>query len=91
VRCTGSRCHRRHFGQNNAVVQPDAHRSGAKMTDEPLNPYSERIPPDFLDGSMTRSELVAVLEGIRFPRHGTKSIELDAAVHDYLLGLLRRA
>jgi hypothetical protein len=39
------------------------------MTDEPPKPYAaQRIPPDFLDGSMIRSELVAVLEGIRFPR-----------------------
>ena len=61
------------------------------MTDEPPKPYDIRTPPDFLDGSMTRSELVAVLEGIRFPRYGTRKIELDAAVRDYLLSPLRRA
>jgi hypothetical protein len=38
---------------------------------------------------MTRSELVTALEEIRFPRHGTKSVELDADVRDYFLGLLR--
>ena len=41
------------------------------MTDEPSKPYhTKESPPDFLDGSMIRSELVAVLEGIRFPRCG---------------------
>jgi hypothetical protein len=61
------------------------------MTDESPKPYDiTRISPDFLDGSMTRTDLIAVLEGIRFPRYGTKSIELDAAVRDYLLDLLRR-
>jgi hypothetical protein len=60
------------------------------MTDEPPPYADQRIPPDFLDGSMTRTDLIAVLEGIRFPRYGTKSIELDAAVRDYLLDLLRR-
>jgi hypothetical protein len=34
------------------------------MTDETSKPYTiDRAPPDFLDGSMTRSELVAALEG----------------------------
>jgi hypothetical protein len=48
------------------------------MTDEPPRPYAERIPPDYLDGTMTRSELVAVLEGMRFPpRGGSKPVELD--------------
>jgi len=60
------------------------------MTDEPPPYAAHRIPPDFLDGSMTRTDLIAVLEGIRFPRYGTKSIELDAHVRDYLLDLLRR-
>ncbi len=62
------------------------------MTDEPPKPYTiHRTPPDFLDGSMTRSELVAALEDIRFPRHGgTRPVELDADVRDYLLTLLRR-
>jgi hypothetical protein len=60
------------------------------MTDEPSKPYTtQKAPPDFLEGSMTRSELVAALEEIHFPRRGgTKSVELD--VRDYLLGLLRR-
>jgi hypothetical protein len=62
------------------------------MTDESPKPYDiHRCLPDALDGSMTRSELVAVLEDIRFPRRGgTRPVELDADVRDYLLGLLRR-
>ena len=61
------------------------------MTDEPSKPYhTKESPPDFLDGSMTRTDLITALEGIRFPRYGTKSIELDAHVRDYLLDLLRR-
>jgi hypothetical protein len=62
------------------------------MTDEPRKPYViQRTPPDFLDGSMTRSELAAALEEIRFPpRGGTRPVELDADVRDYLLDLLRR-
>jgi hypothetical protein len=61
------------------------------MTDELPKPYTARIPPDFLDGGMTRTDLITVLEGIRFPRYGTKSIELDQHVRDYLLTLLRRS
>ncbi len=63
------------------------------MTDEPpKSPYVfQRTPPDWLDGTMTRRELVAALEEIRFPRGGgSKSIELDADVRDFLLDLLRR-
>ena len=70
------------------------HASGTHtMTDEPPKPSynTQKTPPDFLDGSMTRSELVTALEEIRFPRRGgTKPIELDADVRDYLIGLLRR-
>jgi hypothetical protein len=58
------------------------------MTNEPYAIH--RAPPDFLDGSMTRAELVAALEGMRFPQRGSRPIELDADVRDYLLGLLRR-
>jgi hypothetical protein len=64
------------------------------MTNEPSKPYDfqRTPPPDYLDGTMTRSELVTALEDIRFPPHGgTKPIELDADVRDYLLTLLRRA
>jgi hypothetical protein len=66
--------------------------AGVKMTDEPSKPYNtQKAPPDFLDGSMTRSELVTALEEIRFPpRGGTRSVELDADVRNYLLDLLRR-
>jgi hypothetical protein len=62
------------------------------MTDESPTPYA-RIPPDFLDGSMTRSELVTVLKGICFSKRGasgSKSIEIDRDVRDYLVTLLRR-
>jgi len=63
------------------------------MTDEPSKPYNtQRAPPDFLDGSMTRSELVTALEEIRFPpRGGTRPLEIDADVRNYLIGLLRRS
>jgi hypothetical protein len=62
------------------------------MTDEPSKPYAtQKTPPNYLDGTMTRSELVTVLEEIRFsPRGGTKPLEIDADVRNYLLGLLRR-
>jgi hypothetical protein len=64
------------------------------MTDEPTSKASyaaHKILPDFLDGSMTRTELVAALEDMRFPRRGgSKSVEIDAAVRDYLVGVLRR-
>jgi hypothetical protein len=62
------------------------------MTNESPKTYiTHKIPPDFLDGSMTRSELVTALEEIHFSRRGgTKSVELDADVRDYLLRLLRR-
>jgi hypothetical protein len=62
------------------------------MTDEPPKPYAiHRTPPDFLDGSMTRSELITALKEIRFPRlSSTASVELDRDVRDYLLDLLRR-
>jgi hypothetical protein len=50
------------------------------MTDEP-KPYDiHRSPRDYIDGSMTRRELVAALEHMRFTRRdGTKSIELAIA------------
>jgi hypothetical protein len=62
------------------------------MTDEPSKPYNtQKTPPDFLEGSMTRSELVIALKDIRFPRRGgTKPVEIDADVRDFFLGLLRR-
>jgi hypothetical protein len=62
----------------------------AEMTDS--KPYTiDRAPPDFLDGTMTRSEIVTVLESMQFSRSGgSKPVELDADVRDYLVGLLRR-
>jgi hypothetical protein len=76
------------------VVQPElTSLADGKMTDESPRPYTtQKAPPDFLDGSMTRSELVTALEEIRFPqRGGTRSVELDAEVRNYLLNLLRRS
>jgi hypothetical protein len=53
--------------------------------DKPPKPSGAKSPPDFLDGSMTRSQLVAVLEGIRFPqRSAAKPVEIDADVRDIL-------
>jgi hypothetical protein len=62
------------------------------MSDEPSKPYAvTRVSPDYLDGSMTRGELATALEEMRFPRRGgTKPLEIDADVRNYLLGLLRR-
>jgi hypothetical protein len=62
------------------------------MTNESPKTYAtHKIPADYLDGEMKRSDLVEVLESMRFPpRGGTKPIELDAHVRDYLVGLLRR-
>jgi hypothetical protein len=63
------------------------------MTDEPSKPYTvDRAAPDFLDGDMTRSEMVTVLEGISFAKRGasgTKPIEIDKDIRDYLVALLR--
>jgi len=53
-------------------------------------PERSRAPiPDYLDQDMTVRDLVEVLSTLQFRRDGTAMVELDRAVADFLVALLR--
>ena len=53
-----------------------------------------KVEPTILDGSMTKNDLVFMLENLHFPsrRHGdaSKMIEIDKQVRDFLVTALKR-
>jgi hypothetical protein len=45
--------------------------------------------PDILDETMTRGDLVFMLENLHFGRDDLGRLQIDRGVRDYLLGALR--
>ena len=61
---------------------------GGSTLPTPPRDFSVR-EPDILDETMTRGDLVFMLENLHFGRDDLGRLQIDRGVRDYLLGALR--